>query len=84
MCVKAKPKDEKFIPLKLEFRSQDTEQSKETEEDLEILNLPEAAISERDWKLNLVHKHIEEELKKKGKETLTQLNKDYKKPEFIQ
>ena len=30
-----------------------------------------------------MHRHIDEELKKKGKETLDYLNKNYKNPDFI-
>ena len=48
------------------------------------VKLTEAQISERDWKIKQVHRQITEQLKTKGKETLDQLNSNYRKPDFIQ
>ena len=41
-------------------------------------------LADRDWKLAQVHRHITEQLKTKGKDTLEQLNQNFKKPDFIE
>ena len=48
------------------------------------IDLPEALISDRDWKISQVQRHIAEKLKTQGAETLRYLYENSQKPDYIQ
>ena len=70
MCVKAKQNEGNLNPLRIAIKPHDDVQVEEQEEDFKIAKPSEEDIVERDWKLEQIHRHITEELKKKGTETL--------------
>ena len=64
MNVKNVVNDENFIPIKVELIPQDTaDTNNNTGEQLTKMDLPEALISDRDWKISQVQRHIAEKLK---------------------
>lgn len=67
--VISKVKDDQLIPLKIEIKPQEADANNEIVEESQI-ELTQEMLADRDWKLAQVHRHITEQLKTKGKDTL--------------